>query len=463
MRIFAINNQIHNVSFSKKKQPDNSKTFQKKSTVLATTMLISCGTIAGAVYLHKKNSYIDKLAEDLSKELNKKITRKDLSAVVSKNELTKLFASLKEENFVASSENIKNRTFIADLHSHTNYSDGIISVENFLNQAADYGNKLNKINGKKFIVSITDHDGIEGCKEALKIIAQAPEKYKNIRFIPGAEVSFVMPTAENSERFKRYKSTVQMPEILVYGINPFSKKTNDFFQEIYKKRKKSVEFAIQEAKKINPDINYNIEEYTQFFNPQNRFCYLNQHWKIWNYLQTKTRISNLAKEQDKNPQELFSEIATQINKELTPYSLEEYLKIKKLETKTQEFDSKISEMLTKKILPRKINENDVETAYENKYKDIVNFATEENTLLGLAHPGFTMQNFIEDEILEKLNLFIKNSNGKLKFIEKFHQAYPIGDSINAEELKKYNKIIDKLKLIQIGGRDNHSQNLLPKD
>ena len=104
-----------------------------------------------------------------------------------------------------------------------------------------------------------------------------------------------------------------------------------------------------------------------------------------------------------------------------------------------------------------------ETAYENKYKDIVNFATEENTLLGLAHPGFTMQNFIEDEILEKLNLFIKNSNGKLKFIEKFHQAYPIGDSINAEELKKYNKIIDKLKLIQIGGRDNHSQNLLPKD
>ena len=46
-----------------------------------------------------------------------------------------------------------------------------------------------------------------------------------------------------------------------------------------------------------------------------------------------------------------------------------------------------------------------------------------------------------------------------KLAEKYHQAYQFGDKLTEDELVNYNKIIDKLNLIQMGGRDNHKPNL----
>lgn len=455
-----LNTQNYNINYKQEKYSKKTE-FSKKELATAATITILGGGIVCAAYLHHKNSYINDLAKDLSRELNKKITRKDLKSIVSNNEIVRLLSNLKEENFIDSVENLKDGTFIADLHSHTNYSDGTISIKEFLDQAANYGNKLNKINGKKFIVALTDHDGVNGTKEALKIIAQEPEKYKNIKFIPGAEVGFVMPSAEESERYKRYKSLVAMPEILVYGINPFSKKTEKFFNDIYKKRKEQIKIAIQEAKNLHPDINYSIEEYTQFFNPQNKFCFLNQHWKIWNYLHTKTQVANLAKEQGENSEKLYSEIAGLLRRDITPYSLNQHLITSKKIKTPQDLDSSISEMLTKKIFPTKVDDINVNTNFEIKYQDIVKFTKEENSFMAFAHPGFTMQSFLESDIMNKLQFYIKNSKGRLKFIEKFHQAYPIGKEIEANELEQYNRLIDELKLIQIGGRDNHSKKFIP--
>ena len=451
----------YNISNKQKRNIKSSPTISKKKITAATTSIAALGVVAGSItYLHNKNNYINKLAIDLSKELNKKITSKDLKSVVSREELIKLFASLKEENFIASPENIKNGIYIADLHSHTIFSDGTIAVKDFLNQAAEYGNKLNKINGKKFIVAISDHDGIEGAKEALKIIAQEPDKYKNIKFVPASEVSFVMPCSEASERHKRFNSSVEMPEMLVYGINPFSKETNKFFQEIYRKRKEQAEIAINEAKKIYSNINYSIKEYAQIFNPHNKFCFLNQHWKIWNYLHTKTRVANIAKEQNENAEALYSRIATQV-RDLTPYSLNQYLEKNNSPNKSKMLDARISDFLHKEIFPNKLDDINVHSNYEINFKDIVNFAKKENALIGFAHPGFTMQNFTEPEMRNKLQYYINNSEGTLKFIEKYHQAYPVGKEISLEELKQYNILIDELDLIQIGGHDNHSKFLLP--
>ena len=81
-------------------------------------------------------------------------------------------------------------------------------------------------------------------------------------------------------------------------------------------------------------------------------------------------------------------------------------------------------------------------------------------MLGFAHPGFTMQNFTKENILAEMKDFISRSDGRIKFVEKYHQAYPIGKTIEQEELNQYNKIIDEFGLINMGGRDNHSKRLI---
>jgi len=69
-----------------------------------------------------------------------------------------------------------------DLHSHTNYSDGFHSPEELVHKAKDAGID---------ILSITDHDSVNGIEEATKI----GEKL-GIEIIPGVEISSDLRGAE---------------------------------------------------------------------------------------------------------------------------------------------------------------------------------------------------------------------------------------------------------------------------
>jgi predicted metal-dependent phosphoesterase TrpH len=92
---------------------------------------------------------------------------------------------------------------------HTKNSDGTLSVRELLDQAAryaDYRKTINKIS--PLVIAISDHDTLEGSKEAIKIIAQNPEKYKNISFVPAIE-------------FNAQHNSTQL-EALAYCINPFN-------------------------------------------------------------------------------------------------------------------------------------------------------------------------------------------------------------------------------------------------
>ncbi len=142
-------------------------------------------------------------------------------------------------------ENVKMKLFGGNFHIHTQYSDGQLSVQEVLDEAVSYGNEYIKVTGKPFIVGITDHNTIEGCKKAVEIIAANPEKYKNIKVILGSEVSTKEPDINGYILRKPEKY-----HILTLCINPFEKKLNEFFKNLIKDsntpmRPKSI--TIQEA------------------------------------------------------------------------------------------------------------------------------------------------------------------------------------------------------------------------
>lgn len=62
-----------------------------------------------------------------------------------------------------------------DLHIHSNYSDGVFSPRDLLEMLQQYDYDL---------ISITDHDTIDGCREALSLAA-----HYDIKMITGVEIS----------------------------------------------------------------------------------------------------------------------------------------------------------------------------------------------------------------------------------------------------------------------------------
>ena len=146
---------------------------------------------------------------------------------------------------------VKNKTFRASFHNHTNNSDGHSSVKDFLEQAAKYAdevaefhknNPLKKAPNAPFTIAISDHDTIEGCKEAVKIISQNPDKYKNLRVLLGVEL-----TVENMQLGSKLKKPVPL-HIVCNSINPFDKKLNAFLDMKKQQRILSAKAFFKECK-----------------------------------------------------------------------------------------------------------------------------------------------------------------------------------------------------------------------
>ena len=132
---------------------------------------------------------------------------------------------------------VESGDFCANLHIHTHHSDGIMTVEELRQRAKEIPNML---------VAITDHDTLDGAKEAYKIC-------NDIDICLGIEISTV------GIKFPKQPIPLSI-HLLVYCIDPFDKDLNDFIDE---KKYLKLELAKQTIKELNealPEYNFNLEE-----------------------------------------------------------------------------------------------------------------------------------------------------------------------------------------------------------
>ena len=139
--------------------------------------------------------------------------------------------------------NLKNGLFTANLHVHTQNSDGASDTETIMRHAeaiARYNSKF----GSPFMLAITDHDTIDGAKEAFEIFKNNPDRFQHLKLIPGLEISTV------ETKLKNQTAPVAI-HLLVYGINPYDVRLNEFLKE---KSRLKLELTKETIENLNNEL-----------------------------------------------------------------------------------------------------------------------------------------------------------------------------------------------------------------
>lgn len=196
-----------------------------------------------------------------------------------------------QDNYALSG--INKKTFRASMHMHTIHSDGKLTVQEFLDKSVKYADEvaatqLREAKHAPFTVAITDHDTLEGCQEAVKIISQNPKKYKNLRVVLGTEM-----TVENRMLGANLKYPVPI-HMTVLGLDPYNPELNRFFAEKKQHRADLMRKLIQKCSKIMPDLakSFSFEEAEKLYpSLKNKVTQINYPMK--DYLQKKIIDSGL--------------------------------------------------------------------------------------------------------------------------------------------------------------------------
>lgn len=205
------------------------------------------------------------LPENEYKQLRSIIGCEELNAVTKAADKENYLPGIKayranKEAFFPERGNVKSGKFLANLHTHTIYSDGKFTIAELLEQGAKYGDervaKLGK--GNPFYLAITDHDTLEGCKEAVEIVKNNPEKYKNLRLVLGIENSAQVDSPD------LLKGPVHV-HMITYGINPFDKELNNLIQQKIDINKRNIEKVLSVA---NTEFGSTLDKFGLNYNYQ---------------------------------------------------------------------------------------------------------------------------------------------------------------------------------------------------
>ncbi|MCQ2754008.1 MAG: hypothetical protein MJ231_03055, partial [bacterium] len=277
MKILRIDtNNINKTSFLQQTASNNVSDNNKKwNNNIAKAVAGLCILSAGGIIIHKyiktKSTSKDILTNALSeadKDFHKSIaeslkkcgievTSDSLKSIVAPDEFSSLIKKFKPEHFNASLQisearaanksleefykNAIDGNFRVSLHTHSNFSDGKATVEEFLDCATKYADKVASM-GKNdglppLTIALTDHDSVKGCQEIIKLIAKNPEKYKNLKFVSGCEFSV--------------RSGSSHHDITGLALNPFDEKLNKKLSDLSDARKNVVNNFLEKQYEFN--------------------------------------------------------------------------------------------------------------------------------------------------------------------------------------------------------------------
>lgn len=432
-----------------------------------------------------------------------------LFSIVGKTQLTDLLQNVNRKDFEVGKnfEGVKNLTYRINLHNHTQASDGKLSIKDFLEQAKEYADKVAAKNPNDskpaFTVAITDHDIMDGGKEAIKIIAQDPYKYRNLRLVTGSEISLshVDP--------KDVKSPLDF-ELLAYSVNPFNKEFGKFLETTRNNRNETAKVLLENINKKYPQLQLNWQEAEKFHpnlgkGTSNGSLWLAKDYAAFkNYLKfyvdkINTQILNTA-DKKLNTNEIMLKSAddfylkmdqglvrnNDMHKYFTEYGIEGFspnsnpklqsiFEQRPAKESFEFFDRKRDELLrdgscmfNHKIT---VTPQDVFDAYRK---------SGDYGMFGVAHPGFINTNMYSDNVAAfckqhpentpilhlgwRLFKHLKEVGGDLfKCSEINYQSY--GDTKNRAKWINFMEEIanlDDMKLLHAGGMDCHKNSLFLK-
>lgn len=242
-----------------------------------------------------------------------------LMSVVGKQQLSSIIKNAKPEDFNIGGnlEGVKNLTFRINLHNHTQASDGKMNVEEFLDQAAKYADKIAekypKDSRPPFVVAITDHDVLSGAAEAIRIIAKNPLKYKNLRFVVGSEISVSHINPDDVSKPLDF-------ELMGYCLNPFNKSFSKFLSQVRESRNLQAQEFISKINEKYPDLNLNWEEASLYHPNLAKGTSNGSIWLTKDYATFKYYLSEFVKKINKNiPIEEQLDISTLMKTEGNEY------------------------------------------------------------------------------------------------------------------------------------------------
>ena len=338
---------------------------------------------------------------------------------------------------------LDNGMFKANLHVHTKYSDGEMSIQELLGFAEDL-----TIKTPDFIAAITDHDTIDGDKEAVNLI----KNYEHANICLGVEISTI------AINFPNQPKPLQV-HLLVYGIDPNNKKLDEY---LINKRVQKLKLAKETITKLNtalPEYNFTIEEAAR--------C----HGMI---LKGEDEVAHPLKKYTSGKILLdyyFPNADFSYEKPIYKFKYmfkgqEPYHKIykKALELYTGEKLSDIPDNIEQKIQQAREIYLKAHPSIGNmleqfsSFEDTVKFVSTLNSgVMSIAHPARTKAYF--PDFYECLFEHFKKAGGdKAMFYEGSYQSYE--DTYYQEWQTRIDKAASKFGLLKTGGLDSHGKSLI---
>ena len=397
------------------------------------------------------------------------------------------------------------KKYRASLHNHTTHSDGRMSIKEILDQAAEYADDIVRTTSKTpdlkaphapFTIAITDHDTLEGCKEAVKIINSDPLKYRNLRVVLGCELSVESQLIE-----RELKSPISL-HLLLHGINPFDKKLNEFLASKKQERIALIKDIIQKsanelktnypqsAQKLSYEdagllcaplekgilhVNNLTKDYIQFRTIFSELFEQNQEIqrllkekgidpKTINYIQNKEKYMNGFEFSQQPHWEIYYETLCKYISELLGIKEEEAVGKMQMPTELKSVFEKIN-TISKNESPKL----ELQPAYIDM-KEIIQIMKEQPYgYMGIAHPGLiNLGRALKypEESIPSLNNFFKKfkeeGGDKALFVELYYHYF--GEVGKSEYwLNKINNYAKQNGLHPSGGLDSHGKSIFYSD